>query len=318
MEMLFMGGGKPLPPKYAWEKVPDWYAGYGSGLGRTGKYLAALTLSGYQNYATFLDLDTTKVIGSGGYTNNLLHYAEKHAVSTMGATQLNAVSFTAGGYTSGNPTRNCYRMNLSGTPPSSVQTISITPNTFTARTNVGLCGTHGESNYAGYIYGGANSTGEANPLSTMYRVDLTGSAGIVAMTYTGTPGVLMNPAMCHHHDIGLWMHGGNTGSAVTNKLWRMDLTTNTWTEVIPTGMTMPALKMHSMYYYGGYIYIFGGSDGSNNNLFTYRYEVATNTLTMLDGTLPIAAHLTGNVLYYDGYLYGYSGPGVGNLIRMRI
>ena len=72
------------------------------------------------------------------------------------------------------------------------------------------------------------------------------------------------------------------------------------------------VKNHSAVYYSGFIYIFGGYDGSRNHDALYSFNVATQELTLINatGTLPKrrnghSATLVGTMLFIFHRLYRF-------------
>ena len=309
LELLNIGGGKKTIPKLQWELMPAVRAGHYFVRINSDGWFA--NLAGTINSPSMYSLPDQKQLGSASYTNNLQTYNESYLFSTKTVQPATTRLYSLGGQQSGNPTKGGYRLQISG---NSYQTSSMTPNAITARMYLGCTGTHGLADVGGYVYGGLNG---ATVFSDMYKVAET---GVTAFTYTGAPGPRQSQAMCHHADIGLWMFGGaRTGSNATNtrELWHMPEGTNAWELVTPLGEVLPEVFNPGMVAYGGNIYIWGGvnKSGALSNK-TYRYNVATNTVTELAILIPTTAFSCIHSFMFEDFIFSTNAQG--QVIRMRV
>lgn len=309
LENLLYGSGKKAIPKFSWELMPTAVAGRCFIRINEDGWMA--NLAGSQTSALMYSLPDQKAKGSASYSNNLQIYSESYLFSTKTVSPGTTRAWSVGGNQSGNTVKGGYRLQVSG---STFQTITISPNAMTARLYPGCAGTNGLPDVGGYVYGGLYGS---TVYSDMYKVT---ESGISAMTYTGTPGPRQSLAMCHDVDIGLWMFGGaKTGSNATNtnELWRMKEGTTLWELVTPTGVVLPEVFNPGMVAYQGNIYIWGGVNKSGQlNNKTYRYNVASNTVTDLGILIPTAAFSCMHSFMYKDFIFSTNAQG--QVIRMRV
>ena len=106
--------------------------------------------------------------------------------------------------------------------------------------------------------------------------------------------------------------GGHNGTTLLNSTYKLDLTTNTWSEISTTGSDIAKRNGHKILMYGGKVYIIGGNsnvtDGDNGNICdnVYTLDLTTNTwnhLTTLGsftGTYYASTNLVNNALLIFG------------------
>jgi hypothetical protein len=85
----------------------------------------------------------------------------------------------------------------------------------------------------------------------------------------------------------MYFVGGKPASTSTNHVWEYTLSTNSWTRLYPTGVSLPNVIQHALVFYNNALYLFGGWPGSGSN---------TNTLHKLDlsPTTPVWSLITTN------------------------
>jgi hypothetical protein len=107
----------------------------------------------------------------------------------------------------------------------------------------------------------------------------------------------------------LFVMGGNTPNPPNDHLgcYKYNVTTDTWTQIanLPSGRLI-----HDAAVVGDYIYVFGGSDGTNYSNTIYKYNIAANTWSLLPTVVPTTIGWCRAVSYLDRYIYlagGYDG-----------
>lgn len=103
--------------------------------------------------------------------------------------------------------------------------------------------------------------------------------------------------------------GTNPGSYVNN-LWKLDISTFTWSEVADP--SPPAARAFmSAVYYGTKMYVWGGRNGSGSTIAQHRsYDTSTNTWQNI-GVLPNdpSARCFHSVCLHNGFMYVFGGTG---------
>ena len=160
-----------------------------------------------------------------------------------------------------------------------------------------------------YIFGGGTSSNyntRTDEIQT-FNVD----TGVVATLSSTLPYTLNQAGACCIGD-AIYLFGGTTFASklsLTNAIIKYDIYSGT----VSTVATLPnGVNCISAVQYGQYAYLFGGANsansygGSASRCFDLiiRFDSATNTVTTLDVTLPLAsccvAGLVGNVIYIYG------------------
>lgn len=170
------------------------------------------------------------------------------------------------------------------------------------------------SNFSGtelIIWGGTDaSTGTA--LNTGARYNLANNSWS-AMNTTNAPSFL-NGASSIVENNALFVYGGSVSFAYSNKMNKYDLITNTWTQNIPGGTSVPVRSNAVMMSNNGYIYVFGGTytpQFSTTQFLTdgYVYNISTNTWSANIGSasVSIAGSPGSGFIQRESKVYSFGG-----------
>ena len=116
-----------------------------------------------------------------------------------------------------------------------------------------------------------------------------------------------------HTDGYMYIFGGiATPTIYYNDVYKLNLTTGLWTEVTTTGTPPTTRHGHSAIIYDGYMYIFGGYDGTTRYADTLKLNLTTYEWTTVStsGTPPTGRYQHSAVYYLDGstpYMYIFGG-----------
>ena len=112
----------------------------------------------------------------------------------------------------------------------------------------------------------------------------------------------------------LYMFGGtDTTGTFQSDLWRLNLTTNMWTQLAPTGTPLSARAGHGMFVFNSKIYILAGNSATGYLADLTVYDPIANSwnAVIVPGSLPIRAYfaycMVGTSLYVLGGMRGTGG-----------
>ncbi|EGG13735.1 Kelch repeat-containing protein [Cavenderia fasciculata] len=120
------------------------------------------------------------------------------------------------------------------------------------------------------------------------------------------------------YDKYMYVYGGDNGykdqflsliGDVKNDLWRYNLESRIWEEILYSGMK-PKLTEHTSVLYNGKIIMFGGSTGCSPQYssIVYQYDINLNSLTVFEtkgnGPSPRSAH---TAIVYNDNMYVFGG-----------
>lgn len=143
----------------------------------------------------------------------------------------------------------------------------------------------------------------------MYLIDLKKETSqLIRSGATSRPSPRWEHASVFHNGI-LYVIGGTTKESY-NDIYALDIKEETWTQITPSGITLPQIYGHTATVAHGKIYIIGGylkDDIFNPDV--YIYDIETNKLSKFSktGLKPRAFHsssLIGNYIYVIGGLQG--------------
>ncbi|CAG9313184.1 unnamed protein product [Blepharisma stoltei] len=160
-----------------------------------------------------------------------------------------------------------------------------------------------------YLFGGQNGNDYYNDLWELDPENPTSWQSIL------TSGDIPSPRSGHASDSQgdlVVIFGGYDGTSYLNDLYYLNLITNSWKEVIPSSIDLPAGRVEAcMKVYLPYVFIFGGKteSGITNDLWLYNtgtnsykllYEVAlgNHPLPVYGHSCELAADTYGNILFY--------------------
>lgn len=107
-------------------------------------------------------------------------------------------------------------------------------------------------------------------------------------------------AMCGDGAGKLYMFGGHSGSTWIDQLYEYDIGTNAWTY---KGTSGTARMGHSIVYYDGNIYIYGGNNSSSLNTMR-AYNIAGNSWSSKATGWVLSEH---TAVVYNGKMYVFGG-----------
>ncbi len=131
------------------------------------------------------------------------------------------------------------------------------------------------------VYGRHYGTIQSLPYSPDNWINTTTTgmqSGYNPVNYTGYPVFYNN---------NMYFYGRRQSSTNYSEMWKLNLTTNTWSKLTTTG-TIASTQGHSMILYNDCFYIFGGKDASNWTNNTYKFDLSTNIFSQIttSGTAP--------------------------------
>lgn len=120
----------------------------------------------------------------------------------------------------------------------------------------------------------------------------------------------------------LYMFGGiDAAGTYRGNLWRLDLTTNIWTQLAPTGTAPTARAFHGVFAYNSKIYILAGYDGTSylNNLIAYDPSLNSWAAVTTTETFTTRSHfayaIVSSVLYVIGGKIGTTNGSMRNDVQ---
>ena len=195
--------------------------------------------------------------------------------------------------------------------------LNIETNTWSKLTTTGtIAATHGHStilyNDCLYIFGGKNNSD--NYTNDTYKFDLSTDTFSQITTLGTAPTVRYEHAACLNSTEMIISGGATTGGGRISSTFKLDLTTDIWTEISTTGSDMAKRNGHTIFTYNSKLYIIGGlsdvTDGANGNISdnVYTLNLTTNvwnhltTLGSFTGSYYASTILIGdNLLIFGGW-----------------
>ncbi len=153
------------------------------------------------------------------------------------------------------------------------------------------------------MFGGLDETNGTNvPLNDTWAYDPPANTW-TNLNPSGTlPSVRVGDSMAYDTSTHrAFMFGGVTNSGASNDTWAYDPSTNTWTNLSPTGAVPSARAWHKMVYDSdtGKLIMFGGLGNSADFNDTWAYDPSTNTWTNLSPTGAVPSARDSQAMVYD-------------------
>ncbi len=166
-----------------------------------------------------------------------------------------------------------------------------------------------------YFHGGKNSTG-GNQNGDLYEIDFTATPKYDWNRFTETSSLVRSEHSAVYYNNNIYFFGGYNSGTYYNDLWRYNITTSAFDQLITTGITIiPVRSGMCMIEHNGKLYVFGGRNGTGCFDDLWSYSIGSNVWTKIS-TAPFkrcfysAVKYNNSLIIFGGYYLNNTGQKV--------